>query len=151
MSIPGPMIFVDDDEDDHDLLKVICKRLGVCEEIKFFHNGYDMLYYLRTTRDSPFIIMCDINMPHINGLELKKIINEDEVLRGKSIPFIFFSTAATGSQVLEAYQLMAQGFFLKGQNFDEIENTLRVVMDYWLKCKYPNSIGRDASLGGFPL
>ena len=143
MYISDPIIFVDDDEDDHDLIKAVCTKLEVCESLRFFHNGFDMLEYLRTTADSPFIILCDINMPHINGLDLKRSINKDKFLRDKSIPFVYFSTAASDVQVAQAYELMAQGFFLKGQNFQEIESTLKIIIDYWKKCKNNNSIKRD--------
>jgi DNA-binding NarL/FixJ family response regulator len=64
-------------------------------------------------------------------------MNEDTGLQGRSIPFIFFSTAASRDQVQAAYNLKVQGFFLKGQSFDEIEVTLRSIVDYWKLCKFP--------------
>ena len=75
-------------------------------------------------------------MQVINGFELRRVIIKDTTLREKSIPFIFFSTAASPSQIREAYQLTVQGFFVKETSMSQIEETLRMVFDYWTKCKH---------------
>lgn len=138
MKITGPIIVVDDDQDDHDLLKDVCQNLGVCHFLKFFYNGMAVLKYLKTSEERPFIILCDINMPNVNGLELRRSIMEDEKVRQKSIPFVFFSTSASESQVKEAYEdLTVQGFFLKEGSFTELEKTMRLIFEYWGKCKHP--------------
>ncbi|MEO5603965.1 MAG: response regulator [Cyclobacteriaceae bacterium] len=135
-----PIIFIDDDVDDHFIFEEICKNLNLSNHYKFFHNGDAVLQYLRTTTDRPFIIFCDINMPQMNGLQLRKAINEDETLREKSIPFVFFSTAPSNQQIRQAYGLTVQGFFLKEQSFEETKNTFKLILEYWQKCKHPNSI-----------
>lgn len=138
MNLKNPIIIVDDDQDDQFLMKKVCEKLGVTNKILFFDDGRDALEYLRTTTDKPFIIISDINMPVINGFELRREINKDAALREKSIPFIFFSTAASPSQIREAYQLTVQGFFLKETSMSKIEETLRMVFDYWTNCKHPS-------------
>lgn len=133
-----PIVIVDDDTDDHYIIKKIKERIGFENELIFFPDGKQVLEYLQTTKQKPFIILCDINMPVKNGLELRREIDKDEHLRKKSIPFVFFSTAATRAQVEEAYNLTVQGFFLKEQSFIETERTLKLILDYWDKCKHPN-------------
>lgn len=135
-----PIIFLDDDADDHFIFTEICNRLGVGDRLKFFTRGSAMLQYLRTTPDKPFIIFCDINMPEMNGLAVRREINAETALREKSIPFIFFSTAASPEQIREAYRLTVQGFFLKEQTFSETENTFRLILEYWKKCKHPSGL-----------
>jgi CheY-like chemotaxis protein len=51
------------------------------------------LFYLETTQDRPFIILCDINLPGMKGNDLKKIIDDNENLPKKSIPYIFYTTS----------------------------------------------------------
>ena len=136
MSVKNPIIIVDDDQDDQFLMKKVCEKLGVANDVLFFDDGRDALEYLHTTHDKPFIIISDINMPAINGFELRREIIKDTTLREKSIPFIFFSTAASPSQIREAYQLTVQGFFVKETSMSQIEETLRMVFDYWTKCKH---------------
>ena len=134
-----PIIFLDDDTDDHFIFTEICKKIGVQNELKFFKHGEDFLHYLRITPDKPFIIFCDINMPQMSGLAVRKTINEDKALREKSIPFVFFSTAASPEQIRQAYTLTVQGFFLKEPTFVETEETFRLILKYWQKCRHPNS------------
>jgi CheY-like chemotaxis protein len=135
-----PIIFLDDDTDDHFIFSEICKKLGVRKPLKFFRSGEELLGYLRVTEDKPFIIFSDINMPQMSGLVLRRLINDDEYLRQKSIPFVFFSTAASPEQIKEAYNLTVQGFFLKEATFDELEETLGMILAYWKKCKHPNAV-----------
>jgi CheY-like chemotaxis protein len=130
---------VDDDTDDHFIIEEIINRLSLKNRLLFYRSGKEVLDYLRTTSDKPFLILSDINMPQMTGMELRKRIDADESLRKKSIPFIFFSTAASDQQVDEAYDLTVQGFFLKASGFEESAETLKLVVDYWKKCLHPNN------------
>ena len=140
MNCSDPILIVDDDMDDHYIFKEIAKKLNLSNQLLFFRNGNEVLPYLRTTEDKPFIIFCDMNMPQMDGLSLRKIINQEEYLRRKSIPFVFFTTAASTRQIREAYDLTVQGFFLKEPSFIETEKTFRIILEYWDKCKHPNSV-----------
>jgi CheY-like chemotaxis protein len=132
-----PIIIVDDDQDDQFLMRKICEKMNVQRKLIFFEDGREALRYLRTTDDKPFIILSDINMPAMNGLELLREIVKDDFIRMKSIPFIFFSTAASPSQIREAYALTVQGFFVKETSMSKIEHSLRVILDYWEHSKHP--------------
>jgi CheY-like chemotaxis protein len=132
------ILVVEDDPDDQHLFKQICKRLGVKNELVFCDNGIHALEYLSTTENSIFVILCDINMPLMDGLELKEKINQDINLKRKNIPFIVLSTAATTSQVNKAYELDVQGFFSKGTSYSEFEKDLSIILQYWARCKAYN-------------
>ncbi len=106
----------------------------------YFNNGTDAFNYLKTTRDQPFIIFCDVNLPEQSGIEFKRQIDEHKELRKKSIPFVFYSTSVSLSAVNEAYtQMTVQGFFKKENSYEEIKKTIRVIFDYWQLCQHPNS------------
>jgi CheY-like chemotaxis protein len=139
MKISGPIIIVDDDYDDHEIYAEVCRTLDVSRHLLFFDNGMDLIKYLKSTDAAPFVILCDINMPVLDGMSLRKAIEADESLKNKSIPFIFFSTAATDQQVAEAYSLTVQGFFVKGRNFQETQRKFRHILEYWSDCQHPNS------------
>ena len=141
--ITEPIIVVEDDIDDQFLLKKVFDRLGVQAELIFFSNGKDAFQHLITTEKDTFLILCDINMPIMNGLELRAKINEDQTLREKSIPFIFLSTAARPIDVITAYDMTVQGFFLKESTLEGMEESLRCILSYWSKCKHPNAVRRS--------
>jgi CheY-like chemotaxis protein len=140
MAIKGPIIIVDDDDDDHYILKRVCEKLGITTPLLFFSDGKKVLTYLKSTTDKPFIILCDVNMPVMNGLELKKQIDSDVELKKKGIPFIFFSTSAMASIVRDAFAMSVQGFFIKAQSLEELENTLKVIFEYWERCEHPSLV-----------
>lgn len=136
----GAIIVIEDDEDDKDILLDVMKELNVTNPLIWFKNSFDAMNYLQSMTEQPFFILCDINLPKQNGIEFKKTIDQDKQLRKKSIPFIFYSTAANQKLIEEAYTEMAvQGFFQKSTSFEEIKRTVRLIMDYWSACKHPNS------------
>lgn len=134
----GPIIVVDDDPEDHFIMKDAFKTVAPDHVLVVFDNGPAFLEYLRTTVVQPFIIFCDINMPVMNGIEMRNELISDPQLREKSIPFVFYSTAANPQQVRLAYELTVQGFFQKPSGYMELINLLKLLMDYWKVCKHPN-------------
>ena len=136
----GPIIILEDDADEQELLTEVFQRLNISNEVKFFSDGERFIEYVRTTRDSPFIIISDVNVPLLNGLEVKSIINSNDFLRKKSIPFVFLSTSGAKSAVEQAYDLNAQGFFLKQNSIDKIEKQIKLILDYWAECKHTNNV-----------
>lgn len=139
--ISDPIVIVEDDADDQYFIRTICEKLGVNSDLIFFEDGRQALNYLQTTPRKTFLILCDINMPVMNGLELRRKIQQNESLRRKSIPFVFLSTAARPKEVEEAYDLTVQGFFVKASELSEMEKSLELILNYWSKCKHPNAIG----------
>lgn len=135
----GPLILVEDDPDDQEIIKEVLDSLGISNTLLLFSDGFQALSYLQTTTDQPFLILCDINMPKMNGLELRAEIDKDERLRKKSVPFIFFSTNASRDAVDKAYDLTVQGYFLKRNSIQELRDTLSLIISYWSNCKHPNN------------
>ncbi|MDB5252190.1 MAG: histidine kinase [Flaviaesturariibacter sp.] len=139
MSRKGPIIIAEDDVDDRDVLREVFKSLSITNELKFFDNGQQVLDYLLTTRDSPFIIISDVNLPLMSGTRLRQAINDNEKLRRKSIPFIFLTTNVEDDAVVKAYEMMVQGYFVKENNIDRIREVIGLIMHYWKVCRHPNS------------
>ena len=139
MSKSGPIILVEDDEEDQLFFREALTALNVKNELVICSDGVEALDFLNTTTQQPFLILCDINMPRMNGLQLRVEINQNDYLRRKSIPFIFLSTAANKEDVQKAYDLTVQGYFQKNQSFQELLVMLRLMIDYWKECKHPNA------------
>ena len=140
MSLQGPIISIEDDEDDQYLIGQALQRLGVVNEVIFFANGQDALHYFESTQQQPFLILCDINMPLMNGLELRQYINQSEYLRRKSIPFVFLTTAANAQLVRMAYDATVQGFYKKSPSYDGLFQQIKQIIEYWKSCLHPNSL-----------
>ena len=138
MNKNGPVVVIEDDEDDRFMLEEIFKRLGYSNKIVFFEDGNEALDYINRTDVIPFLILSDINMPKINGFELREKIHTNELLHIKCIPYLFFTTSADKRSVLDAYALSVQGFFIKPVSFEKLESTIRKIMEYWKECIAPN-------------
>ena len=140
MSKNGNILIVEDDIDDKELLEDLILDLGIANNIIWKPNGAEAFTYLCTTTVPMFIIFSDINMPIMNGLELKRKIDADPELRRKSIPFIFYSTAASRDAVDEAYtELTIQGFFTKGNDCTKMKSVVNNIIEYWKDCVHPNT------------
>jgi CheY-like chemotaxis protein len=137
--IRGPIIIVEDDKDDQEVYEESIKALGITNEIRFFNGGQPMLEYLINTEEQPFIILSDINMPGMTGLELKKYIHGDPFLRTKGIPFVFISTNASKMSVRHAHALSVQGFFEKPSNMEGVKQMLKNIFEYWALCRHINN------------
>jgi len=140
MNRRGPIVIIEDDLDDQEILLEVFNSLNYGNEIIFFSDGYAALDYLTETAFEPFLILSDINLPKLDGMELRAKIHQNEDLRLKSIPYLFFSTSAEQKHVIDAYSKSIQGFFIKPTSYPEIKDSIKTIVDYWLKCVSPNYI-----------
>jgi CheY-like chemotaxis protein len=134
----NPIYVVDDDEDDEYMLREVMKDLGVKNELRFFYTAEGLLKTLREENVVPFLILSDVNLPRMNGFDLRRQIMEDPLILDKTVPFIFWSNSASDSQVKLAYDLSAHGFFLKGKTFHELKEEMDEILRYWNKSLSPH-------------
>ena len=140
MAKSGPIIVLEDDADDKSIFEEILQDLEITNKLIWFTKTAETLEYLKTTSEQPFIIFSDINLPVQNGIDFKKELDTDEQLRKKSIPFVFYSTSVDQKTVNDAYTKMTvQGFFKKGNSYDEMKTDIKVIFDYWKTCKHTNT------------
>ena len=135
----GPILVIDDDVEDLDLIREVFASIEVKNEILYFTSGQELLNFLRVTDQQALFILCDVNMPVMNGFMLREEINKDEVLRLKSIPFLFLSTSAKRPEVIKAYTLTVQGYLKKPNRFSDFQLILKDTLAYWTNCLHPNS------------
>ncbi len=133
----GPIIIVEDDVDDQELLKEILDDLKVPNILRFFDSCMDALNYLLSTIERPFLIISDINVPAMTGIDFLKSINDHDQLRSKNIPFVFLTTSSDNNMIAQAFQLCVQGFFVKPNNMRELKEMMKMILDYWRICSRP--------------
>jgi CheY-like chemotaxis protein len=138
MNKSGPIIVIEDDPDDQEVLVEIFQKLGYINKVIYFQDGNDALVYLNKSDVQPFLILSDINMPKISGFELRNRVFTNEQLQTKCIPYLFFTTSANKKSVIDAYTMSVQGFFVKPNSMQALENTIRKIVEYWQECIAPN-------------
>ena len=144
MNKNGAIVIIDDDADDRYLLADVFRELNYANEIKFFSCGREALSYLEQRDSNPFLILSDVNMPGLDGFELRRIIRENTSLSEKCVPYLFFSTFVSEQAVTQAYLMSVQGFFVKPNTYDTLKGTMRKIVEYWQECYAPGMKARAA-------
>ena len=133
----GPIIIIEDDKDDQELLSEIFSELKIPNILRFFNSCLQAFDYLLTTMERPFLIISDINLPAMTGLELCQRIYQHESLKKKTIPFIFLTTTNDQLVISQAYEMYVQGFFVKPSSIHELKETIRMIVEYWKFSRHP--------------
>ena len=136
----GPVIIVEDDEDDRAIMEEVFIEMATSFERKYFTNAQDALTFLVKTTVQPFLIISDVNLPGMDGPQFKLTLNENEYLRKKSIPFVFLTTSAERDAVVRAYEMLVQGYFEKPTKPRDIRMLFILILEYWQVCIHPNTI-----------
>src|SRR5207237_10868712 len=130
MNKGGPIIIIEDDLDDQEMLGDVFKELNFTNEIVFFGDSQKALDFLIATDIEPFIIFSDINMPKLSGSELREKVHNNEDLRLKSIPYLFFTTTAEQKAVVDAYSKSIQGSFIKPNDYTKLVRVIKIIVEY---------------------
>ena len=93
------------------------------------NNGDDALMLLEQKDNLPDIILLDLNMPKINGIEFLKIIKDDERL--KYIPTIILTTSNNKRDLLECYKIGIAGYILKPLKYEDYVFKIEKLLTYW--------------------
>lgn len=141
MNKNGPIVIIEDDPEDQEIFTEVFRDLKCPNEIKFFMDGVAALDFLTTTSKQPFLILSDINLPRLDGVKLREKIHNNEQLKLKCIPYLFFTTAADQQIVINAYSKSIQGFFTKPSTYKELVRVIGNILEYWKDCHSPNMPG----------
>lgn len=127
------ILHVDDDQVDCMVIRKVLKNQGISEEIIQASNGEEALQLLQNRLETqsrlPDLILLDINMPRMNGLELLQSIRSDERLC--HLPVFVLTTSDDSEDRQSAFRMNVAGYFLKGLDMAEQERTFSVLKSYW--------------------
>jgi CheY-like chemotaxis protein len=135
----GPIVVIEDDIDDRMLLGLVFEDLAYPNEVVFCEDGKIAIEYLNRQEKLPFLIICDINLPRLNGFEVRDIVRANNRIKGQSIPFVFFTTSSNKASIKEAFSASVQGYFIKPFTYEDIRENIRAIIEYWRWSYIPNS------------
>ena len=100
-------------------------------------NGEEALEYLRDrSNKKPCIILLDLNMPKMNGIEFMKIVKDNDVL--KTIPVVVLTTSQEEQDVVESFKLSVAGYIVKPVDYKKFVEAIRTVALYWTLSELPD-------------
>jgi len=103
--------------------------LGLNHDIVEVRNGEEALRVLKFKDKLPDIILLDLNMPRINGIDFLRILKNDNIL--KFIPTIVLTTSRNGQDIFECYKIGISGYVLKPLKYEDYFSRIKAVMAYW--------------------
>lgn len=135
------LLHIEDDGVDKMVVERVLKKLNIVSSLQHAQNGEEALDKLRGTNGqpklSPFpqIILLDINMPRMNGIEFLKELRNDPEIRHLSVYMV--TTSNDDNDRMDAYQFNVAGYILKPVDISQFENTFKVLGDFWMLCEFP--------------
>ena len=92
-------------------------------------NGEEALEYLKSGKSLPDIILLDLNMPRMNGIEFLGILKKNDKI--KYLPTIILTTSENREDLLECYKIGIAGYIIKPLKYEDYETKLKTVLEYW--------------------
>jgi len=142
-----PVLLVEDDYVDAMTVKRAFSDLKVTNPLIHKLNGEEALEYLRGEGgQKPCVILLDLNMPKMNGIEFLKIAKADEEL--KKIPVIVLTTSKSDEDRVETFGLSVAGYMIKPTDYKKFMETVRIIDLYWSLSELPeqSNEARDTKL-----
>ncbi|MDP3929105.1 MAG: response regulator [Bacteroidota bacterium] len=134
------ILLVEDDEVDVMNVKRAFKKNNVTNPLFVCNNGLEALQFLRGDRDPsitemPKIILLDLNMPKMGGIEFLREIRKDEKL--KNISVFIMTTSNEDKDKVDAYDLNVAGYILKPLSMERFIEAVSTLNNYWKLCEFP--------------
>jgi CheY-like chemotaxis protein len=136
------VLLVEDDEVDVMNVKRAFKKNHITNPLYVASNGLEALEMLRGSDDKPpavpttrRLILLDLNMPKMGGIEFLHILRSDPELKG--IPVVVLTTSNQDQDRIEAYELNVAGYMLKPVTFNSFIETMAALNKYWALCELP--------------
>ncbi len=136
------ILLIEDDEVDVMNVKRAFKKNNIINPLYVASNGLDALSMLRSKNDEPptipvtnLLILLDLNMPKMGGIEFLQEMREDPTL--KTIPVVVLTTSNQEVDRVEAYQFNIAGYIVKPVVFSKFVETMAILNKYWTICEMP--------------
>lgn len=131
-----PILLVEDDQVDAMTVKRALKELHVTNSLVHVENGEAALTRLRDANvDKPCIILLDLNMPVMNGIEFLQVAKHDAQL--KRIPVVVLTTSEEQQDKVNSFNLGVAGYMAKPVDYRQFVEVMRSIDSYWTLSEMP--------------
>lgn len=132
-----PILLVEDDRVDAMTVKRALTEIDSTSPVYIVGNGEEALEFLRNKRNErPGIILLDLNMPKMNGIEFLRVTKADAAL--KRIPVIVLTTSRQESEKVESFNLGVAGYVIKPLSYEQFLEMVKTIDRYWTVSELPD-------------
>lgn len=137
------ILLVEDNPDDIELTLRALRRAGLSNEIVVARDGQEALDYIfcegshagRSINDTPKVILLDLKLPKVDGLEVLRRIKSDD--RTRTIPTVILTSSMDLQDVVGSYELGVNSYIVKPVNFERFSAAVQKLGMYWLLINQP--------------
>jgi CheY-like chemotaxis protein len=138
----GRILMVEDDAKDVELTLTALEDYNLANEVVVVHDGEEALDYLyqrgqfkMRTGDNPAVMLLDLKLPKVDGLEVLKQIKTDEKLR--MIPVVVLTSSKEEKDMVASYKLGVNAYVVKPVDFHEFVNAIKELGAFWAVINEP--------------
>jgi len=124
------ILLVEDNPNDAELTQRAFRKSELDVRLAIARDGAEALEYLFGGRPLPKVVLLDLKLPKIDGIEVLRRIRSDE--RTQTIPVVVLTSSQEERDIVECYKLGANSFVVKPVEFDRLYRTVRDLGTYWL-------------------
>ena len=131
-----PILLVEDDVVDQMTVKRAFNDLKITNRLDIAGNGVEALdFLLNSKNERPCLILLDLNMPKMNGIEFLRIVKQDKLL--KIIPVVVLTTSKEEQDRVESFKLSVAGYIIKPVDYMQFVEAVRTIDLYWTLSELP--------------
>lgn len=137
-----PVLLLEDDRVDVMSVVRAFKELKITNPLRVVGDGREGLDYLSDPANQrPCLMLLDLNMPRMNGVEFLKIVKQDGTL--KHIPVVVLTTSKEDEDLMETFGLGVAGYIVKPANYLQFVEVVRAIDLYWTISEIPSARADD--------
>lgn len=141
-----PVLLLEDDSVDAMTVKRAMKDLDVKNHLVHVFNGEQALEYLQNNGNTePCVILLDLNMPKMNGIEFLRIAKSDPIL--KCIPVVVLTTSRADQDKLECFDNSVAGYIIKPVDYKGFLDAMKILDLYWTLSESPSNLVEKQGVG----
>lgn len=130
MSQSNQLLLIEDDQVDALTIKRALTELGIDSQVIHMTNGVDALDYLTANASTlPRLILLDLNMPRMNGIEFLRELKADPDLM--HIPVVVLTTSKEEQDITGTFQYGVAGYMIKPLDYSQFVNVIQAITRYW--------------------
>ena len=131
-----PVLLVEDDAVDAMTVKRAFVELHVVNPLDIVENGEEALSYLQNPEnEDPCVILLDLNLPKMNGIEFLRVAKQDQRLR--SIPVVVLTSSEEEQDKIDSFDLSVAGYIVKPVDYQRLVEAVKTIDLYWTLSQLP--------------
>jgi CheY-like chemotaxis protein len=142
MAIDRPILIVEDEPYDAEIVKQSLRTAGLKNEVLIFHDGGDAIHHLqalcagqRYSSEFPAVVMLDLTLKRMRGIEVLSFIRSQKALA--KVPVVVFTASQDDPQIEEAYEAGSNAYVIKPDSPAKFVETVKRIGTFWAKLNEP--------------